>query len=106
ADTEVAGDNGVVVWFTDVTEIESSRLSLIGEVDRLATSLSTLSTPIEAAPFPIWHRKSDLKLALVNSAYVRAVEGVDALDVIARGLELFDSGRGMSPRERAAAQAA
>lgn len=102
ADSEVAGDNGVVVWFTDVTEIESSRLSLIGEVDRLSTSLSTLSTLIEAAPFPIWHRKSDLKLALVNSAYVRAVEGVDALDVIVRGLELFDSGRGTSPRESAA----
>ena len=39
---------------------------------------------IEAAPFPMWYRGPDLKLGLVNSAFVDAVEGRDAADVAER----------------------
>ena len=43
----------------------------------------------------MWVRDPDLRLAMVNTAYVRAVEGTDADDVIDRGLELVEgSGRG------------
>src|SRR6185369_17827342 len=39
-----------------------------------------------------WYRGPDLKLGLVNHAFVNAVEGKDAADVISRGSELIDAG--------------
>ena len=43
----------------------------------------------------MWYRGPDLRLAMVNSAYVRAVEGQDARDVVSRGVELIEgSGTG------------
>src|SRR5205085_489597 len=39
----------------------------------------------------MWYRGPDLKLGLVNRAFVDAVEGADAADVIARGSELVDA---------------
>ncbi len=38
-------------------------------------ALNSLTHLIEAAPFPMWYRGPDLKLGLVNSAFVDAVEG-------------------------------
>jgi hypothetical protein len=38
----------------------------------------------------MWYRGPDLKLTMVNSAYVTAVEGGDAAEVIARGIELVE----------------
>jgi signal transduction histidine kinase len=38
----------------------------------------------------MWYRGPDLRLGLVNSAFVRAVEGEDAQEVIERGAELVD----------------
>jgi len=38
----------------------------------------------------MWYRGPDLKLGLVNSAFVNAVDGRDAADVIERGSELID----------------
>ena len=44
---------------------------------------------------PMWYRGPDLRLAMVNSAYVARGRGRDAADVVARGLELVEgSGRG------------
>jgi signal transduction histidine kinase len=62
-----------------------------------------LSALIEAAPFPMWHRGPDLRLAMVNSAYVAAVEGDDAMAVIKAGIELVDESDGRSPLSQAAA---
>jgi signal transduction histidine kinase len=61
-----------------------------------------LSGLIEAAPFPIWHRGPDLALAMVNSAYVEAVEAEGALAVIRAGIELVDEGEGRNAIEQAA----
>ncbi|MCP4025584.1 MAG: histidine kinase, partial [Sphingomonas sp.] len=44
----------------------------------------------QAAPMPMWYRGADLRLAMVNSQYVDAVEAASAEDVIARGLELVE----------------
>jgi len=63
-----------------------------------------LSALIEAAPFPMWHRGPDLSLALVNGAYVRAIEADNAEEVVTRGLELIE-GQGLSSG-RAGASAA
>src|SRR5215213_597263 len=80
----------LLLWFfdTSVGEEERSRLALrLGQTEAALNSLTHL---IEAAPFPMWYRGPDLKLGLVNSAFVHAVEGTDASEVIDRGFELVD----------------
>src|SRR3546814_7143122 len=56
----------------------------------LRDAFEALTGLIEAAPLPMWYRGPDLRLAMVNSAYVRAVEGGGAEDVVARGIELVE----------------
>ncbi|SMF76156.1 sensor histidine kinase [Allosphingosinicella indica] len=92
-----------LLWLIDATESEVRRADLEGEGERLSTALDSLSALIEAAPFPMWHRGPDLRLAMVNSAYVAAVEGGDALSVVTSGIELVDEGEGGSPLSQAEA---
>ncbi len=92
---EAAGD--ITLWLFDTTESEREIVRLRDEAARLAQALEGLSALIEAAPFPMWHRGPDLRLALVNSAYVAAVEGSSAADVVARGLELTEGKGGRGP---------
>jgi signal transduction histidine kinase len=60
-------------------------------VRQTEAAVNSLTQVIEAAPFPMWYRGPDLKLGLVNSAFVHAVEGRDASEVIERGAELIDA---------------
>ncbi|WP_332812074.1 sensor histidine kinase [Sphingomonas sp.] len=92
----------VLLWFIDATETEEQIAALRGEGERLSSALDALSGLIEAAPFPIWHRGPDLSLAMVNSAYVEAVEADSALAVIRAGIELVDEGEGRSAIDQAA----
>ena len=82
----------VLIWAIDATEEEAESANLRLRNERLAAALDALSGLIEAAPFPIWHRGPDLRLAMVNSAYVAAVEAEDAASVVTSGLELIDEG--------------
>lgn len=101
---ELGATGAVVVWTLDATDSESEITRLRDEVGSLSIAFDALTGLIEAAPLPMWYRGSDLRLAMVNTAYVRAVEGADAADVVARQLELVEgSGRG---GPRAGAQAA
>ncbi|MBV9930724.1 MAG: PAS-domain containing protein [Alphaproteobacteria bacterium] len=93
--------DGVLLWILDVTDIAGERSAAEGRAARLAAALDALSGLIEAAPFPMWHRGPDLTLAMVNGAYVEAVEAEDAAAVIAGGVELVDE-----PGDGAAAHAA
>jgi signal transduction histidine kinase len=97
------GDRAALLWFIDVTEAEEAAAALAARLERRSAALDALSGLIEAAPFPMWHRGPDLKLAMVNGAYVRAVEGEAAADVIRAGIELIDDADGLGP-EAAAAQ--
>ncbi len=90
APREIGATGGVVVWFFDATESQKQIGQLQGETSQLAEAFSALRGLIEAAPLPMWYRGPDLRLAMVNSAYVRAVEGADAADVVARGVELVE----------------
>jgi signal transduction histidine kinase len=92
---------GVLLWILDVTDSAEQRDAAEGRAARLAQALDALSGLIEAAPFPMWHRGPDLALALVNGAYVEAVEAEDAAAVIAGSVELVDE-----PGDAAAAHAA
>ncbi|WP_404339661.1 ATP-binding protein [Sphingomonas sp. MMS12-HWE2-04] len=81
---------GVVLWFIDATESQSEITRLQREAARLRAAFDALTALIEAAPMPMWYRGTDLRLLMVNTAYVRAVEGKDGEDVVARGLELVE----------------
>jgi signal transduction histidine kinase len=78
----------VVLWFFDTSAAESERSKLSQRLSQTEAALDALTRLIEAAPFPMWYRGPDLNLGLVNSAFVEAVEGRDAADVIARCSEL------------------
>ncbi|HEY0270259.1 MAG TPA: ATP-binding protein [Sphingomonas sp.] len=99
----VMGEGAALLWIFDATDSEEEIARLDGERAELAGAIDALAGLIEAAPIPMWHRGPDLRLSLVNSAYVRAVDGVDAGDVIARGLELIEGQGAGSPIAAAAA---
>lgn len=82
--------SGVVIWAFDDTESAGEVARLQAETAQAHAAFDALTALIEAAPMPMWYRGPDLKLMMVNTAYVRAVEGAGAEDVVARGLELLD----------------
>jgi len=92
-----------LLWFVDVTEADEAAAALAARLERRSAALEALSSLIEAAPFPMWHRGPDLKLAMVNGAYVAAVEAEDAAAVIRHGIELIDEADGQGPLGEAAA---
>lgn len=84
------GAGCTLLWLSE----SSSAVAELGETAaRLAgteQALGALTQLIEAAPFPMWVRGSDLRLALVNRAFVTAVEAPDAAAVVERGIELVE----------------
>ncbi|MFX8797668.1 hypothetical protein ABTM57_20320, partial [Acinetobacter baumannii] len=58
-----------------------------------------LSGLIEAAPLPMWFRGRDMRLRLVNSAYVKAVGARSAEAVIAGDVELVEPDQGLTPAQ-------
>jgi signal transduction histidine kinase len=81
----------LLLWFFDTSSQEEERAKLALRLRQTEAALNSLTHLIEAAPFPMWYRGSDLKLGLVNSAFVHAVEARDAQDVIERSAELIDA---------------
>ena len=97
AAVRLGSSGAVILWWFDATESQAEIGRLGEESARLKLAFDRLSGLIEAAPMPMWHRGPDMRIALVNNAYVRAVEANSAADVIARGLELVDAGTETSP---------
>ena len=91
----------LLLWFFDTSVGEEERATLSSRLRQTDAALNSLTQLIEAAPFPMWYRGPDLKLGLVNSAYVHAVEGQDAAEVVARGSELVESSGSAGPVEHA-----
>ncbi|MFL6741642.1 MAG: ATP-binding protein [Sphingomicrobium sp.] len=91
----------LLLWFYDTSTGEEDRARLALKLRQTESALDSLAHLIEAAPFPMWYRGPDLKLGLVNRAFVEAVEGRDAADVIERGAELVDAEGDDSPIETA-----
>jgi len=94
----------LLLWFLDTSAGEEERAGLTLRLRQTEAALDSLAHLIEAAPFPMWYRGPDLRLGLVNHAFVEAVEGRDAADVIARSAELID-GEGEDSAVAAAMQA-
>ena len=99
----IASAGAVVLWVFDATESQSEIRTLQEERADLATALQSLSGLIEAAPMPMWHRTPDLRLSLVNTAYVRAVDATSARQVVADGTELVETVDAQTPAEAAGA---
>lgn len=91
APVDGGGPASVVLWFFDATESQREIARLEQENMRLEAAFQSLTGLIEAAPMPMWYRGPDLRLSMVNSAYVEAVEARDADEVIARGIELVEA---------------
>lgn len=93
----------VLIWAFDATDSEAEIARLASAEARITEAFQALTGLIEAAPMPMWYRGPDLRLAMANSAYVQAVEGRDAEDVIARGVELIEETGGGGPLANAIA---
>ncbi|MBA3666202.1 MAG: PAS-domain containing protein [Sphingomonas sp.] len=91
----------VLLWLLDISETEAERAQLSQRLSQMEGALDALSQLIESAPFPMWYRGPDLSLGLVNAAFVAAVEGRDAAEVIERGSELIDGAGEQSARSGA-----
>lgn len=98
----LSGPGGVLLWLFDATESQAEINALTEEKERLGRALESLAGVIEAAPMPMWHRAPDLRLSLVNSAYVRSVDARDAQEVILNGMELVEPIDGIAPMTAAA----
>jgi signal transduction histidine kinase len=81
----------VLVWLFDISDADADRMKLISRLHQTEGALDALTHLIESAPFPMWYRGPDLSLGLVNAAFVTAVEGQDAAEVIERGSELIEA---------------
>lgn len=93
----------VVLWAHDTSSSDAAVQRLVDDRADLAAAFDTLTALVESAPLPVWYRDPDLRLAMVNSAYVDAVEGAAAAEVVAQGVELVEgSGQG-GPRAGAEA---
>lgn len=97
----LAESGGVVLWIFDATDSQSEIQTLKARVEQLRDALEALAGLVEAAPFPMWHRTTDMRLSLVNAAYVRAVDGEGAGEVIANGTELVETVGILTPQAAA-----
>jgi signal transduction histidine kinase/PAS domain-containing protein len=97
ADPQTIAPGAVLLWFYDATESET-RMGALAEAEaETRRAFDALSGLIEAAPIPMWFRREDLSLLLVNSAYVEAVGGSSAADVVQAGQELVETVDGLTP---------
>lgn len=97
ADPQVSPGGAAIVWVFDFTSSEDELVRLADAADRAQADFGALIGLIEAAPMPMWFRDTDLKLRLVNRAYVEAV-GASSLEAVLEGqIELLEPRDGKSP---------
>jgi signal transduction histidine kinase len=99
ADPQVSPGGAVLVWVFDFSDSESELVQLRGDAARARSDFAALVGLIEAAPMPMWFRGPEGELRLVNHAYVSAVGGEDARQVVADGIELIESVDGLTARQ-------
>ncbi len=91
ADPQISPGGAALVWIFDFSDSETKLVSLREEAARARGDFAALVSLIEAAPMPMWFRAMDGTLRLVNAAYVAAVGGSSADDVVEEGIELIES---------------
>ena len=103
ADPQVSPGGAALIWVFDFSESEDELSKLRAAAMRAESDFAALIGLIEAAPMPMWFRASDMKLRLVNQAYVDAVAADDAAAVISGQVELIEDLDGQKPSDIARA---
>jgi len=96
ADPTVAAGGAALVWWFDFTDSQGELARLRAETARARGDFAALVGLIEAAPTPMWFRGPDMKLRLVNTAYVEAVGCASADDCVTRQVELIEAVDGLT----------
>lgn len=96
ADPVVAPPGAALIWWFDFSESQGELTRLREETRRARSDFAALVGLIEAAPMPMWFRGPDMKLRLVNSAYVQAVGAPSAEVVVDKQVELVERVDGLS----------
>lgn len=99
ADPRVSPSGAALVWVFDFTESHAEMARLRAATRRAEGDFAALVGLIEAAPVPMWFRGSDMRLQLVNQAYVDAVGAANAAEAVAGQIELLEPEEGRSPAE-------
>jgi len=99
ADPSISPGGAALVWVFDFSDSESELVQLRDAARRAHDDFAALVGLIEAAPMPMWFRGPDGELRLVNSAYVEAVAGEDARQVVADGVELVENIDGLTAKQ-------
>ena len=101
ADPQVSPGGASIVWVFDFTTSEEELARLQESADRAQSDFAALIGLIEAAPMPMWFRDTDLKLQLVNRAYVEAVGAASLEAVVTDQIELLEPRDGQTPAQMA-----
>lgn len=96
ADAVITPNGAALLWWFDFSESQGELSRLRTETARAKTDFAALVGLIEAAPTPMWFRGPDMKLRLVNSAYVEAVGCESAEDCVKKQIELIEVVDGLS----------
>jgi len=96
ADPVVAPNGAAVVWWFDFSESQAELSRLRAETQRARNDFAALVGLIEAAPTPMWFRGPDMKLRLVNTAYVEAVGAASAEEAVRKQVELIEPVDGLT----------
>lgn len=99
ADPQVSPGGAALVWVFDFSDSESELTRLREEAERARGDFHALVSLIEAAPMPMWFRRPEGELQLVNSAYVAAVGAPSAEAVVLGGVELIETVDGLTPAQ-------
>ncbi len=103
ADPHVSPGGAALVWVFDFSESEDELSRLRNATLRAESDFAALIGLIEAAPVPMWFRGQDMRLQLVNQAYVDAVGAENAEEVVQKQIELLEPEDGSSPADIARA---
>jgi len=99
ADPQVSPGGAAIVWVFDFTTSEDELIRLREAAERAQADFTALIGLIEAAPMPMWFRDPDMRLRLVNQAYVEAV-GAESLRAVVEGqIELLEPEGGRTPAQ-------
>lgn len=99
ADPQVSPGGAAIVWAFDFTASEDELVSLRDTAGRAEADFSALIGLIEAAPIPMWFRDADMRLRLVNQAYIKAVGAQNLQAVIEGQVELLEPEGGKAPAD-------
>ncbi len=99
ADPQVSPGGAALVWVFDFSESEDELSRLRQTAASAESGFRALLGLIEEAPMPMWFRGQDMRLQLVNKAYVQAVAANSAEAVVQGQIELIEAEKDLSPAD-------